>query len=129
MKRLPGLVIVAAMSLGMFGCSTVPVVPFDTGGSRTDGIVTMTADTGYPDLVDWEAGEPDALYRCQQWGYSRVEGFSGVTVKCVSRGCGGVKRCPRSPAHNENDVGDTPEPAQGTDRQRHAHDRLPASVG
>ncbi len=43
MKRYSNMIIAVVVTLGIPGCSTVPVVPFDTDGSRSDGIVKMVA--------------------------------------------------------------------------------------
>ncbi len=92
MKLYPNMIYTAAVALGISGCSTVPVVPFDTGGSRSDGIVKMVAPVGTFDIaetmiVDWEAAERDALRRCRQWGYSEVEAFSGISIECLETSC------------------------------------------
>ena len=92
MKHYPGLMIAAAVALGISGCSTAPVIPIDTGGSRADGIVVMVAPVGPFDIaetmsVDWEVGQLDALRVCRLWGYSGVEAFSGITVECLETSC------------------------------------------
>ncbi len=92
MKRYSNMIITVAVTLGISGCSTVPVVPFDTDGSRSDGIVKMVAPVGTFDsaetmIVDWDAAEQSASRRCRQWGYSGVEAFSGITIECLETSC------------------------------------------
>lgn len=64
------------------GCEAV--VPYDTGGSRADGIITMSATVRmFDNGIDWAASEHLVLERCQAWGYSWFQAFTGVTSECV----------------------------------------------
>ena len=78
--------------LGLTGCGP-PVKPFDIGGSKADGTVVMGATIDlFSGPVSWESAHGDALRRCQAWGYSRVEPFSGVRTRCIQHGMYGCDR-------------------------------------
>ena len=72
--------LVAALS----ACATQRVVPVATGGSKADALVEMGYNTGLwnPTEPDWVAAQISATHRCQAWGYSKAEGFAGVSTQC-----------------------------------------------
>ena len=77
----------AFLLAGCEGTAPVPIIPYDTGGSRADGIVTMTAQPGYLwkiDEIDWTASEHLVLERCKAWGYTSFQAFSGIMSKCLN---------------------------------------------
>ena len=84
MKQIALLTFAVALA----GCVGPPVIPFDVGGSKADGTVIMGATTGalFTGEVQWESSEGVALKRCEAWGYSKVEAFSGIRTKCLQRG-------------------------------------------
>ena len=67
------------------GClSTDPAIPFDSGGSRADGVITMsTAPIDLLREVDWEASEHLVLQRCRVWDYNGYLPFTGVRQRCI----------------------------------------------
>ena len=81
MKHLS--LILATVSLA--GClSTEPAIPFDSDGSRADGIITMsTAPIDLLREVDWEASEHLILQRCIAWDYNGFLPFTGVRQRCI----------------------------------------------
>ena len=78
----------------LIGGCTVNKVPAPTGGSRSDGTVTMSYEKGSMEtaVVDWSAAQAEALKRCQAWGYDQTEPFGGQTSQCQSSGMYGCNR-------------------------------------
>lgn len=68
------------------GCST-NIIPVVTGGSKSDGVVTLGYQYGYfqKPHVDAQAASTKALQRCQAWGYSKAEPFDGVETQCFQQ--------------------------------------------
>ena len=73
-------------------CATTAVVkvPVAVGGSKADATVIMAYDQGPLESVtpNWLDAQRDALKRCNAWGYSRVEQFSGIESLCTEIGRG-----------------------------------------
>lgn len=66
-----------------------------TGGSRSDGVVRLSYETGemeVPQLSEQQAIRL-AAQRCRAWGYSGAEAFGGVTRQCNAGG--GFSGCAR----------------------------------
>jgi hypothetical protein len=65
------------------GCS-VNKTPVATGGSKADATVRMSYEESMFESpqVNWAAAQREALARCEAWGYSSVEGFSGIETNC-----------------------------------------------
>ena len=83
MKQIALLTFAVALA----GCAGAPVIPFDIGGSKADGTVVMGATIGaFSGPVEWESAEGDALRRCEAWGYSKVEAFTGIRTRCLRQG-------------------------------------------
>jgi hypothetical protein len=79
-QRLFMLVSLAVTS----GCTTI-IVPEATGGSRADGIVTMTREgvrMFQTAQIDWEQTQRDAAARCAVWGYHDAQPFAGEKRHC-----------------------------------------------
>ena len=81
--------IFVALSLAVLvaACTTQRVVPVATGGSKADASVEMGYNTGlfHPTEPDWPSAQITATKRCQAWGYSKAEGFDGVSTQCHQR--------------------------------------------
>jgi hypothetical protein len=62
----------------------VQKTPVATGGSRADAAIQMSYQTGGFEtaVVNWDAAQATATQRCQAWGYTRAEGFDGVSTVC-----------------------------------------------
>jgi len=71
-------------TLSACGGGTSGVQPSESGGSRADGIVTMTSTRTIYNAVaaDWSQADADAAKRCQAWGYERARSFSGWQDTC-----------------------------------------------
>ena len=65
------------------GCTSNKVLQA-TGGSRSDGIVNLSYETGlFEDpVINWDQANSVALKRCQAWGYTSAEAFGGVNTQC-----------------------------------------------
>ena len=71
---------IALALLAASGCvQVISTTPVATGGSRGDGIVEMSYDFAPGPTIqpNWPAASGEALRRCQAWGYTKVESFSG----------------------------------------------------
>ncbi|MEO1494913.1 MAG: YecR family lipoprotein [Pseudomonadota bacterium] len=78
---------------GMVAACVVPLppkVPVAVSGSKADGIVKLAYDVKLNEqyAVDQNAGNANALRRCQAWGYTRVEPFAGERKECTTQGAG-----------------------------------------
>ncbi|MYF00778.1 MAG: hypothetical protein F4234_11535 [Gammaproteobacteria bacterium] len=77
----------ASICIALAGCATQaqPILPFDIGGSRADGTVLMgvQAAASAAGNIDWEGSEGLVLERCNAWGYSNFQAFSGVRSRFV----------------------------------------------
>lgn len=64
---------------------TVNKTPVATGGSKSDGIVTMSysANTLHSPKVNWLKAAGEAAERCKAWGYKSAEPFGGASRECV----------------------------------------------
>lgn len=73
--------------IGLSACAT-NITPQATGGSKADGIVTLSYDVGQMQkpIVNWESAELEAERRCKAWGYKKAEAFGGSTRSCVQYG-------------------------------------------
>ncbi|WP_083303965.1 YecR family lipoprotein [Neisseria sp. HMSC068C04] len=72
--------------LGVTACvSPVNITPQPTGGSKADGIVTLSYEyTMFQQpVIDEAKATQTALQRCQSWGYSSAEKFSGARRQCL----------------------------------------------
>ena len=67
----------------LVGCASQKVLQA-TGGSRSDGVVNLSFETGAFEspVVDWNQANTVALKRCQAWGYTAAEAFGGSTSQC-----------------------------------------------
>jgi hypothetical protein len=78
---LVGLVLLAGCAGGAPGLR-----PEVSGGSRSDGIVTLSSVrsiyTGAE--ADWSEAAADADRRCRGWGYDSPSRFSGWSEKCLA---------------------------------------------
>ena len=83
MPKFKLILLVAALS----ACATQRVVPVATGGSKADALVEMGYNTGlfHPTEPDWPSANITATKRCKAWGYSKAEGFDGVSTQCHQR--------------------------------------------
>ncbi len=80
------IIIATAMAtLGACGSSPPGVSPSESGGSRADGIVTMTSTRTIYNAVgpDWEEAEAGAEKRCRTWGFEGAGAFSGWQDTCL----------------------------------------------
>lgn len=61
-----------------------------TGGSRADGTVKMSFETGLFEApkIDTQQALNTAQKRCAAWGYTGVEAFGGAMKECLNRDCG-----------------------------------------
>lgn len=83
--------IILALVVGVLAaCVPPPIIPTSTSGSRADGIVEMTYTyaENAPRIVDWATATAEAERRCNAWGYSRAEAFSGEKRTCEVYGEG-----------------------------------------
>jgi putative integron gene cassette protein len=73
--------------LGVTACAT-QVTPAPTGGSKADGIVTLSYELGefQQAIIDSNRAMQNALKRCQAWGYSSAEKFEGQKRQCLQYG-------------------------------------------
>ena len=73
------------------GCAGGAVSPVSVGGSKADGTIVMGASVGGFSHVDWSGAEAEASKKCQAWGYSSAESFSGagVSTRCAVQGVWG----------------------------------------
>jgi hypothetical protein len=82
----------AALTLSLGACM-VPVQRelLPVGGSRTEGIVTLSYEHGamLDPQVDYAAAQARAGERCKAWGYSGAQAFGGETRRCRDRACTG----------------------------------------
>lgn len=65
------------------GCTSQKVLQA-TGGSRADGTVNLSFETGLFEnaVIDWEQAGSVARKRCAAWGYTDAEAFGGSTTQC-----------------------------------------------
>lgn len=66
-----------------------------TGGSRADGVVSVSYDYGAFEVpeVSEAQGQAEAAGRCAVWGYGGAEAFGGSIATCVlTDGFGGCNR-------------------------------------
>lgn len=84
MKRLSRL-LTALLILTLSACAVVKV-PVATGGSKSDGIVTMSYQYGSMEIpeIDWVAVDASALTSCKSWNYTKATAFGGSTSRCTS---------------------------------------------
>ena len=77
-----------ALLLTGSGC-VVQKIPFATGGSRSDGVITMSYTYGAFSTVeiDWGAVQSDAANKCAGWGYASAQPFGGQQTTCLDRDC------------------------------------------
>ena len=89
MKSLAMFVFAVLLS----GCATNKVM-MATGGSRSDGTVTMSYQYGgfEKPVVNVVAAQQEAAVRCQAWGYSSAEAFGGGTSQCIQASGYGCNR-------------------------------------
>lgn len=66
-----------------------------TGGSRADGVVRLSYDSGEMETVRLNEAQAVKLaaQRCRTWGYAGAEAFGGVTRQCSQ--LGGLSGCAR----------------------------------
>ena len=70
----------------LVGCSVKKTFTA-TGGSKADGIVTLSywySGFEIPDAKLDEAAHQTAKDRCKKWGYSDAEHFDEVTRSCIA---------------------------------------------
>lgn len=71
------------LALILTGCTTVSHKYSPVSGSKSDGRVTMAyfyqENPFIQNEVDEASAHREALRRCKNWGYQRVEGFVAVT--------------------------------------------------
>ena len=67
-------------------CARVTVEPFDLAGSKADGTVIIGANVPEFGDVNWAGAATMALKRCQAWGYSATDAFSGMRTQCIRGG-------------------------------------------
>lgn len=73
------------------GCTSQKVLQA-TGGSRADGTVNLSFETGMFEkpVIDWDQAGKVARKRCEAWGYTDAEAFGGTTTQCQAyNGYGG----------------------------------------
>ena len=60
-----------------------------TGGSRADGTVKMSFESGLFEKpqIDTQKAINTAKQRCAAWGYSGAEAFGGASKKCTNNDC------------------------------------------
>ena len=86
-----GLPLLVQFATLFVGCTAA--TPFDTGGGRADGMITITATPNlFNPSVDWDAFEGTVLERCSAWGYTGLQAFGGVTQQCVAISLFGCNR-------------------------------------
>ena len=83
-------IIMAFAAVALTACIPPAVIPTSTSGSKADGIVEMTYTyaENAPRPVDWASATVEAQRRCNSWGYSRAEAFSGEKRTCEVYGEG-----------------------------------------
>lgn len=66
---------------------TTNITPVVTGGSKSDGIVTMGYQYGYfqKPKVDLQTANNKATQMCTGWGYSRAQVLDGVETQCYQQ--------------------------------------------
>lgn len=85
MTTMTRATIVALIATAMTGCVVQKeLVP--TGGSRSDGTVTLSYTYGAFEQpkVDYQQGAQTAADRCGAWGYEGAQAFGGSTSNCLS---------------------------------------------
>jgi hypothetical protein len=75
------------LALALAACAGAPehsVHPVASGGSKSDGVVTMSSTAGIyvPVAPNLEAAAADAARRCRAWGYDRTATFEGWQEAC-----------------------------------------------
>lgn len=80
-------VVVSMLSLVALTSCATDITPVVTGGSKSDGVVTLGYQYGYfqKPHVNMVAANSKAQQRCVAWGYSRAEAFDGVETLCFQR--------------------------------------------
>ena len=70
--------------IALLTACNVTKTPVATGGSRADASIEMSYDVGGFETVtpDWSAAQTAATERCQAWGFSKAEGFEGISTQC-----------------------------------------------
>lgn len=83
--------ILSTFIISLTGCAT-NITPLVTGGSKSDGVVTLGYQYGYfqKPNIDMAAANDKALKRCMAWGYSKAEIFDGVETDCFQRNAFGT---------------------------------------
>ena len=71
----------------LIGCRSTPAEWGSSGGSKADGTVKMSVQTGMfqdanPDKAKVNA---EAVKRCKNWGYTKAIPFDFVSSKCTYR--------------------------------------------
>lgn len=78
--------LVGLVGLALSGCMSVQAVPVVSGGSKADGVVTVSYDRGA--LVkppkDWSHISSQVRKRCAAWGYEGATPFEGEKAQCVA---------------------------------------------
>ena len=87
------LYLIAVSAAILSGCAT-NITPQATGGSRSDGTVTMSYQFGgfQKPIVDWNTARANASRRCESWGYADAEPFGGASSVCVMSNMYGCTR-------------------------------------
>lgn len=83
MKTFPVPVVLATL---LAGCMSPPPVTMQaTGGSMSDGLLTMST-TYNPEIEDinWTASNMEASSRCQAWGFARALPLADTRQACLS---------------------------------------------
>ena len=86
MKRILSIVVI---TVGVFlaGCATpTPKSWTPTGGSKSDGMVTLGFSYGSFEkpVITIEDGVPLAVQRCKQWGYTNATPFGSTRSECTA---------------------------------------------
>ncbi|MGF1551947.1 MAG: YecR family lipoprotein [Paracoccaceae bacterium] len=92
--------IVVLVALAAVAACTTHKTPVATSGSKSDGMVRMSFQTGGFERpqVDWTTAQRSASQRCQAWGYSHAQAFGGQVQECVAANAYG---CIRANVHTD----------------------------
>jgi hypothetical protein len=81
--KLAQFFVFGAVAIVLTACAT-PVVLEPTGGSRSDGTVSLSFEYGLfqNPQINWNQALTSAQNRCHAWGYSGAEKFGGGITRC-----------------------------------------------